>query len=175
MPEYINNLSLLLGPFFIFTLHKTQSLNLFTDFSFCLSLSFHFAIGVIFVFHIQRSVQRFAVKKSHGRALCSPSSFGCIVISNPFGHDLIFLLKMTYVENSWTHPLPPHLIRMYYSHSGRFSSQGWSSNASILPMHKCQSHALTRKCHALRHEMSPLTKPPTMSSRAQGIISTPRI
>lgn len=39
MPEYINNLSLLLGPFFIFTIHRTQSLNLFTDFSFSLSLS----------------------------------------------------------------------------------------------------------------------------------------
>ena len=53
-----------------------------------------------------------------------PLSSGFIVISDPFGHDFIFLLKTTYEKNSWTHPLPLHLFRMDYSQAGRFLSQG---------------------------------------------------
>lgn len=77
MPEYINNLSLLPSLFFIFALHRTQSLNLFTAFFFPPLLIFlpPFHIRCCFCFPhswIFSMCSLLTVKKSHAHAVFPP-------------------------------------------------------------------------------------------------------
>lgn len=132
MPEYINNLSLLLSLFFIFALHRTQSLNIFPDFSLSLSL---------FISHLPRHIGCCFCFPHSGLFFCECAVFNSKEIPRPCSFSpsplvslsfpiplamtsFFFFLSVTYEENSWTHPLPLRLFRMDYSQSGRFLSQG---------------------------------------------------
>lgn len=85
MPEYINNLSLLLSLLFIFALHRTRGSDLFTPSS---------LRRVLFLFSTFRRV----FHNPTPMLPPPPQSFASFVISNPGRRGSILLLRETYEE-----------------------------------------------------------------------------
>lgn len=149
-------------PFFIllFTQHKVWTY-------LCISLS-HKCISLLFAYYLVFPLTEVGFSlKSIEESLAFFHSFSSfIVISDPFSHNFIFLLRSDYEGSSWALPLALELFRMDYSQCRSFLSWCWSDSSMSGAVSALSPQCISVSLHAAAsHEMSDeISNPPTPPS-----------